>query len=33
MKDGWLVPGDGFGVSPVGMLAGGLNRRDVRVLV
>jgi len=30
--DGWLVPGDGFGASPVGMLAGGLNHRDVGVI-
>jgi len=31
--DGWLVPGDGFGARPVGMLAGGLNHRDVGVVV
>jgi len=31
--DGWLVPGDGFGASPVGMLAGWLNHRDVGVVV
>jgi len=31
--DGWLVPGDGFGARPVGMLAGGFNHRDVGVVV
>jgi len=27
--DGWLVPGDRFGANPVGMLADGLNHRNV----
>jgi len=31
--DAWLVPGDGLGACPVGMLAGGLNHRDVGVVV
>ena len=31
--DGWLVPGDGSGARPVGMLAGGLNHRYVGVVV
>lgn len=31
--DGWLVPGDGFGARPVGMLAGGLNNGNVGVIV
>jgi len=31
--DGWLIPGDGLGARPVGMLAGGLNHGDVGVVV
>ena len=31
--DAWLVPGDGLGACPVGMLAGVLNHRDVGVIV
>jgi len=31
--NGWLVPGDGFSARPVGMLTGGLNHRDVGVVV